>query len=475
MDQPKDDAENQSFADAFEASLQFKTPEQGDLLRGTIVSISGDDAFVTYGGPTEAIISAAEIPECKVGDTVEATVTQTTPEIRLSRKMMAKRASMDALRQAYESRIPVEGKITGRNKGGFDVSVSGLRAFCPLSQIELGKIENPDAFVGQTYEFRLTEFSEDGRKVVVSRTAILKEAAAVRMEEMRKTIGVGSVLTGKVKTIVPFGAFVDLGGVEGLLHVSEMSRRRVNDPKEIVQVGQELSVKVVKIEGDGKRISLSIKDQEPDPWKEAAERYQAGMPFSGKIARKTDFGLFVELEPGLDGLLHVSQLPLGTKLDDESLAVGASISGWVREVDQDKRRLSLAMREVAVSDPWEGIETAFPAGRVVEGTVERVGPAGIFVQLAPGLTGLIPLGEIETAPGADPGKMFPAGEKVKVKVLAVDAQRRRISLSHSGAKAAEERGEYLEYVQEAKPDANAADGKSAMAIAFEKALETRNN
>lgn len=459
-----------SFAEAFEASLNFKTPVQGDMLRGTIVSISGDDAYVSYGGPSEAVMSVAELAEGEnqEGDTVEAMVVATAPVIRLSRKMMAGRASLQALRQAYENGLPAEGKITGRNKGGFDVSVGGVRAFCPLSQIDLGKINDPDAYVGKSFDFRVTELSDDGRKIVVSRASLLREEAAVRAEEVRKTIVPGAMIEGTVRTIMPFGAFVDLGGVDGLLHVSEMSRRRVNDPKEFVSVGQQVTVKVLKIENDGKRVSLSMKDQERDPWNDAIERFQPGDAFTGTIARATDFGFFVELEPGLDGLLHVSQLPIGLKQSDESLAIGNSISGWVREVDAERRRISLAMREVASGDPWEDIEQKFPVGRVVEGTVERAGQPGVFVALEPGLTGLIPVSEMSLPPGGDPGKAHQPGEKLAVKILSVDRSRRRISLSHEGAKAAAERGEFLEYVEDSK--AAATESKSAMALALERAM-----
>jgi len=210
MTQSRENAET-TFAEAFEASLNFKTPEQGEMLRGQIVSISGDDAFVSYGGPSEAVMAAAELDGLDVGDSVEGTVVRTSPEIRISRKLARGKASLDQLRQMYENRLPVEGKVAARNKGGFDVNISGLRAFCTLSQIALGKIENPDSFIGQSYEFRVTELSDDGRRIVVSRAALMKEAAAARAEETRKAITPGAELTGRVKTLTPFGAFVDLG------------------------------------------------------------------------------------------------------------------------------------------------------------------------------------------------------------------------------------------------------------------------
>lgn len=470
MTQSKDSAEANSFAEAFEASLNFKTPEQGEMLNGTIVSISGEDAFISYGGPSEAVMSASELDGKELGDTIEATVVSTTPFIRISRKLAKGKASLDLLRQMYENRLPVEAKVTGRNKGGFDVSISGLRAFCPLSQIALGKIDNPDAFVNQSYEFRVTELSDDGRRIVVSRAAMMKEEAQAKAHETRKAITPGAELTGTVKTITPFGAFVDLGGVDGLLHVSEMSRRRVNDPKEIVQVGQQVNVKVIKVENDGKRISLSMKDQEPDPWSDVADRFPVGTQFTGRVVRTTEFGLFVEVEPGLDGLVHLSQLPVGVKAGDPSIAIGSTVSGWIREVDPQKKRLSLAMREVAVGDPWENIQSKYPVGKVVEGLVERGGAPGIFVALEPGLTGLIPISEISAAPGADPAKAHAPGQKLMVRVMSVDPQRKRISLSHEGAKSAAERDQYLKYEEE-KPDGS--EGESAMALAFRRAMEKK--
>ena len=473
MTQPRDNAEATSFAEAFEASLNFKTPEQGDLLRGQIVSISGEDAFVSYGGPSEAVMAAAELEGLEVGDTVEATVVKTAPEIRISRKLLKGKASLEQLRQMFENRLPVQGKVTGRNKGGFDVSVAGVRAFCPLSQIALGKIENPDAFLNQTIDFRVTEMSDDGRRIVVSRAALLKEEAALRAQEVRSRVVPGAELSGRVKTITPFGAFVDLGGIDGLLHVSEMSRRRVTDPKEVVQIGQEVRVKVIKVDNDGKRISLSMKDQEPDPWADVIDRYPVGSQFTGKIVRSTDFGYFVEVEPGLDGLVHLSQLPLGVKQGDEAVSIGSTVTGWVREVDPSKKRLSLSLREVATTDPWESANTKYAIGRVVEGTVDHGAAPGIFVQLEPGLTGLIPNSEISVPPGSDPSKAFQAGEKLLVRVMSVDPQRKRISLSHEAAKAAAERDEYVKFAEDQRADS--AEGESAMALAFRRAMEKKSS
>ena len=469
MSQSRENAEATSFAEAME-NLDLKTPQQGELLRGTIVSISGEDAYISYGGPSEAVMETAELEGLDIGDSIEATVVKTGSEIRVSRKLIKGKASLDQLRTAFENRLPVEGKVTGRNKGGFEVNVSGLRAFCPLSQIALGKIENPDAFVNQVLEFRVTEMSDDGRRIVVSRAALLKEAAAEKAAETRARIQPGAELTGRVKTLTPFGAFVDLGGVDGLLHVSEMSRRRVTNPQDVVQIGQEVHVKVIKIENDGKRISLSMKDQEPDPWYDVAERFTPGTQFTGRIVRSTDFGFFVEVEPGVDGLVHVSQLPHGVKPGDPEVAIGSHVQGWVREVDPSKKRLSLSLRAVAVDDPWETATQRYSIGKVVQGTVDHGAAPGIFVELEPGLTGLIPNSEIVAPAGTEPSEAHHPGEKLMVRIMSIDPTRKRISLSHEAAKAAAEREEYTKFMDERNDEASS---ESAMALAFKRAMEKK--
>lgn len=464
MTHPNENAET-TFAEAFESSLNFKQPEQGDLLRGTIITISGDDAFVAFGGATEAIINISELEDegFDVGDEIEASVVATSPELRISRKVLAKQATVAKLKQAQENDLPVEAKITGRNKGGFDVKVSSLRAFCPLSQIDLGKIEDPDKYVGQTYDFKILELSDDGRKFVISRAALLKEAAAEKARELRDNLQLGMTVEGIVRNVVPFGAFVDIGGIEGLLHVSEMSHQRIDNPKDFVKVGDEIKVVVIKIEEDGKRISLSSKELEPDPWQNLGDRYPEGSKVEGKIARKADFGVFVELEPAIDGLVHSSQLPLGMELDDPSLKPGTPIEVWIKEIDIERRRVSLAMREVADEDPWEFVLTKYPTGRVVEGTVERAVDFGVFIEVEPELTGLLPISELDLAPDQHPSSAYQSGQKLNVRVMSVDPERRRMSLTTAWDG---DEGDGARAHAAAAP----ADSKSAMALALERAF-----
>jgi small subunit ribosomal protein S1 len=448
-------------------SADVRVPEVGEVVSGTIVSISGQSAFIAYGGTSEAIMDAAELEGLDVGDLVEGQVRSNSPNVRISRTL---RATIEQLRQVYENRLPVEGLVRTSFSGGFEISLSGFRAFCPLSEIALGKITNPDSFVGQILEFRITAISDDGRRIVVSRAALLKEEAAERAAELRERIVPGAEIMGRVKTVTPFGAFIDLGGIDGLLHVSEMSRRRITDPKEIVQAGQELRVKVIKIENDGKRISLSIKDWEPDPWNDIVDRYTPGTQFTGRIVRATDFGYFVEVEPGLDGIVHVSQLPLGVKVGDPEVIIGTTVQGWVRDVDPSKKRLSLSLRAVAVTDPWETAEQRYPIGQVVQGTVDHAAAPGVFVELEPGLSGLIPNSEIDAPAGTNPSQVHHPGEKLLVRVMSVDRSRKRISLSHEAAKAFAEREEYVKFMKE-RSNKGDESGESAMTRAFKRAME----
>ena len=281
----------------------------------------------------------------------------------------------------------------------------------------------------------------------MSRVALLKEEQDAKAAETREKIQLGAVMTGRVRSLTEFGAFVDLGGVDGLVHVTEISRRRVAHPKDVLAVGQEVTVKVTKLAGEGKRISLSMKELEADPWATLGERFAPGASFTGTVARHADFGLFVEVEPGVDGLVHVSALPPGVSLKDPQVADGQTVQGWVKEVDATHRRLSLSLREVATGDPWAGIRDRYAEGSVVKGEVESVAAFGVFVRLEPGLTGLIPNGETGVPQGTVV-KNFAPGQQVEVKVIGLDTERKRISLSASGAKAEADRGELKTYREE---------------------------
>jgi small subunit ribosomal protein S1 len=367
-----DDPEREDFATLlarFEREQEAPAraaPKIGDRVEGEIVSLGEETAFVDLGGKSEGMVALDELRDeqgeltVAVGDRIEAVVAASDREtgglllrVRPGRSGTGGEEAWAELSQAAEHRIPVEGRVTGVNKGGVDVEVSGVRAFCPISQLELGYVADPAAYVGRRLTFRITRCERGrGRRpdVVLSRRDLLAEEAAARAAEARARLEVGKVVRGTVTALSSYGAFVDLGGVEGLLHVSEISHRRVADPAEALAVGQALEVEVLRIEppkapGGAERISLSLRSLEPDPWRSAAERFAEGAVVAGRVARLESFGAFVELAPGIDGLVHVSELGAGRRVDHprQAVAVGQEVTVTVLAVDPERRRISLSM------------------------------------------------------------------------------------------------------------------------------------
>jgi small subunit ribosomal protein S1 len=376
----------EDFADIlarFEAEQASASPagsgaarQPGDRVKGEIVGFGEDTAFVDLGAKSEGLVTLDELRDeegnltVAVGDLLEAVVSGRDPDtgslilrVRPGRSGAGGEAAWAELQQAFEARIPVEGRVTGVNKGGLEVEVSGVHAFCPVSQIDLGYVENPADYVGRRLTFRVTRFSQ-GRghrpDVVLSRRELLAEEAAARAAEALARLAVGKVVKGTVTSLTGYGAFVDLGGVEGLLHVSEISHSRVADPAEVLAAGQPVEVEVLKIEpakepGGHARISLSLRALEPDPWRRAAERFPEGTVAAGKVVRLAPFGAFVEIAPGVDGLLHVSELAADRRVDHprQVVEVGQEVTVRVLAVDGEKRRISLTMAAPAGDEEGE--------------------------------------------------------------------------------------------------------------------------
>jgi len=371
----------------------------------------------------------------------------------------------DGVRQAIEKELPVVGKVIGWNAGGFHAVVDGISAFCPRSSMELGAPHEPAKYLDQEHLFRVLRVEEKGHRLVLSRTAVLLEEKRHLADEARKKIQLGAVLKGKVISVLDFGVFVDFGGVEGMIHVSELSHQRVGHPSEVLQVGQEVEAKVVKLPAKkGERASLSLRALAGDPWQGADERWPAGAKFSGTVRRKSEFGWFVELAPGVEGLLHPTNLAPGMKAEDPQLAVGATLEGWVREVDAGRRRISLALRETPAGDPWKGVEKRYEEGAIVSGTVERIAPFGAFVILEPGLTGLLPTSEMGLPRGASVGKAYQLGKEVKLKVSEVDSRRKRISLTRVEKTLEGSKSDFHSYLKQSRK----SDGMGALAAAFQR-------
>ncbi len=432
------------FELALRQSLDAEEHRAGDVIQGTIVAIHGDVALVDVSGKSEAVLDRSELGDLGTGDPVEVVVVSSGEEIRVSRRLALEAKLKEKLNEAVASGEPVEGKVTGRRKGGFDVVVSGVRGFCPLSHISDLRVDDLDSHLGQTYTFKVLEYDPDAQQLVVSRAAHLREEKAHLRDAAWETLEAGAEVEGRVRSLTDFGAFVDLGGVDGLVHVTEIAHQRIGHPRDVLQEGQEIRVKVLELDRKKDRISLSMKALVEDPWSTVAERCPARGPFEGTIVRKTDFGAFVEIEPGMDGLLHVSQLNPGIEL--ASLEEGQPVSGWVREVDSENRRISLTMRQIPDRDPWERIEMRYQEGQVVEGTVENGADFGVFVELEPGLSGLIPISELGMERDTDPRTAFSPGEKINLKLMSVDPERRRISLSVRAYKSDLDRQEYSQHM-----------------------------
>jgi small subunit ribosomal protein S1 len=473
MSQDKKTISGQSFAEALAETFQQDTLDVGQLVTGQVMALVGDIALIAIGGKSEAVMDRTEVGELAPGEGLDAVVVSLSPEIRVSHKLAVERRDREALRGAFANHVPVEGKVTGRNKGGYDVTIAGMRAFCPLSQIDFGFPKNLDAFLGKSYLFHITELAEDLSTMVVSRTQVLKEEREEAANRAWERIAQGVELEGTVKSVRDFGVFVDLGGVDGMVHVSELSHRVGAHPAQIAKVGDTVRVKVLEANREKGRIALSMKALEPDPWTEVPERFPAGATFEGTVARKAEFGIFVELLPGVDGLIHVSQLIPGMKLDDDALKPGTPMRGWVRECDPARRRLSLSLREVATSDPWLDAVERYPVGTIVEGMVERTAKFGVFVQLEAGLTALIPASETDSPKGTDLATRFPSGAKITATVLSVEPERKRLSLSVKQAKDGKSAKEFRHWAEERK-QAERKPELTAFGAALQKALKTKS-
>ena len=344
----------EDFASMFEASIQAKRIEKGQTIEGTVVAIGAEVAFVNVGGKGEAVIDLAELKDDEgtldvaVGDRIHAVVVSTEGGLTLSRRLARGAATDRQLEDAFRSGLPVEGKVEREVKGGYEVRIARQRGFCPFSQIDTVRSTDPAQHIGHVYAFRIIEYKEGGRNLILSRRALLEDEQKAQAVEVRRAIVVGAVLTGRVTSVRDFGAFVDLGaGVQGLLHVSEMGWSRVSDTSHVVTPGQEITVKVLRVDDETQKIALGLKQLSADPWSAVQATYEVGQVHTGRVTRVTDFGAFVELEPGVEGLAHVSTFaPAGhSKGWSGAVAVGMTAAFEILSLDLEKKRIGLALVE----------------------------------------------------------------------------------------------------------------------------------
>ncbi|MFH0825539.1 MAG: 30S ribosomal protein S1 [Pseudomonadota bacterium] len=440
----------EDFAALFEASqAQDKRVYRDAKVEGTIVSIGEEWIFVDIGAKSEGSIAKEEFldktgqPTVQVGDPITAYVLNSREgEILLSVKMTAA-ASEEAVRGAYRSGVPVEGVVTAERKGGYTVTVLGKQAFCPFSQMDIHAGGTPQDYIGKRFSFRIAEYSEGGRNIVISRRALLEEEQAERVARLKQSLTPGDVVEGTVKNLVNFGAFVDIGGIEGLIPMSELAWYRVENVGDILSVGDRVTVKILTLDWAGRRISLSLKQTGVDPWSSVSERYAAGGALTGKVTRLANFGAFVELEPGIDGLVHVSEMGTGRRITHpkEVVTVGELVEVRVLSVDPEARRISLELAYASGGEEAESVPELMK-GALVKGTVESVTDFGVFVGLPGRRTGLVHISESGCREKADMRKRFEPGSTIDVEILDVDPAGKRISLSVKTLQARGERDQF---------------------------------
>jgi small subunit ribosomal protein S1 len=440
-------ATTEDFAALLESS-GGKTPARrrldvGQKVEGQITSITERFIFVDLGGRTEGIAHRDQFQdeeghlEVEEGQTREFFVVSVgAGGIELGKFLAVQQTGIEALEQARETGMPVTGKVTAKNKGGFDVEIQNLRAFCPASQIDLHSNAEADSYIGQTLQFRVMDVREGGRNIVVSRAQLLRDAARRAREEAMKKIQVGAILTGTVRSITDYGVFVDLGGVDGLVHISELGWSSVDKPGDVVEVGQQLTVKVLELEDreDRKgnkttRIALSVKQAQADPWESVQAELQIGQVVSGKVVRIAQFGAFVELKAGVDGLVPLRELSWKhVNRAEDVVKVGQQVSVQVQDVDLARRRISLSLR-AAEGDPWNKVADKLTEGQEVSGKVEKVEDFGAFVDLGDGVTALLPRSEMTLGKNETPHSRYKRGQDVTARVLTIQPEQRRIALS----------------------------------------------
>jgi len=425
-----------SFAELFTSTPQ--TIKEGEIARGKVLAIDDDYVTVDVGFKSEGQVQAWEFMDddgtiqVAVGDTVEVLVEDAEDmdgRIVLSKEKAERLKVWDEISNAYESDQPVEGTIIARVKGGLSVDI-GVKAFLPGSQVDLRPVRNLDGMMGERAKFKIIKFNKRRGNIVLSRRALLETERKRLREGTLSTLEAGQILDGVIKNLTDYGAFIDLGGIDGLLHITDMSWGRINHPSELFNVGDEIKVKVLKFDSESERVSLGLKQIQPDPWVDAALRYPLGKRLSGKVVSLTDYGAFIELEAGIEGLVHVSEMSWTKRVKHPSkvVAVGDDVEAVVLDVDERNRKISLGMKQIE-DNPWTVIEAQYPIGSRVKGEVRNITNFGVFVGLDEGIDGLVHVSDISwTEQIKHPGEKFQKGDEVEAIVLKIDKESEKFSL-----------------------------------------------
>jgi small subunit ribosomal protein S1 len=432
----KSAASSQTFAELFEQSV--RNIKEGEVVRGRVLSVDEDNVQIDVGFKSEGLVPTWEFMDddgtilVRAGDEVDVLVEESEDQagrIVLSKEKADRLLVWEEISRAYKADQPVEGIIVARVKGGLAVDI-GVKAFLPGSQVDLRPVRNLESVVNQKFKFKIIKFNKRRGNIVLSRRALLETERKRMRESTLGTLAPGQIVDGVVKNLTDYGAFVDLGGIDGLLHVTDMSWGRVNHPSELFQVGDEIKVKVLKFDPESERVSLGLKQIQPDPWIDASMRYSIGKRLKGKVVSLTDYGAFVELEPGVEGLIHVSEMSWTKRIKHPSkvLTIGDDAEAVVLDVDERERKISLGMKQIE-PNPWSVIEQTYPIGTRVSGVVRNITNFGVFVGLEEGIDGLVHVSDISwTEQIKHPSEKYKKGDTVEALVLKIDKENEKFSL-----------------------------------------------
>jgi small subunit ribosomal protein S1 len=432
----KSELSSQTFAELFEQSV--RNIKEGEVVRGRVLSVDEDNVQIDVGFKSEGLVPTWEFMDddgtvlVRAGDEVDVLVEESEDQagrIVLSKEKADRLLVWEEISRAYKADQPVEGMIVARVKGGLAVDI-GVKAFLPGSQVDLRPVRNLESVVNQKFKFKIIKFNKRRGNIVLSRRALLETERKKMRESTLGTLAPGQIVDGVVKNLTDYGAFVDLGGIDGLLHVTDMSWGRVNHPSELFQVGDEIKVKVLKFDPESERVSLGLKQIQPDPWIDASMRYPIGKRIKGKVVSLTDYGAFIELEPGVEGLIHVSEMSWTKRIKHPSkvLTVGDEAEAVVLDVDERERKISLGMKQIE-PNPWSVIEQTYPIGTRVSGVVRNITNFGVFVGLEEGIDGLVHVSDISwTEQIKHPSEKFKKGDTVEAVVLKIDKENEKFSL-----------------------------------------------
>jgi len=462
-------AEEEDFATLFEkSSAGSRRLDPGQKISARIVSISGDYVFIDLGGKSEGVINVNEFLKedgtyhVSEGDTIDAFFVAFSDGLKrfTSRSKGYSTVDLQGIRNAYEANLPVNGKVTVELKGGFEVHIGKVRCFCPFSHIDLKGERKSESYINQTFPFKILEYKENGRNVILSRRILLEEEQQERVAKFKESLQVGMEVTGRVRAIQKFGAFVDLGGIDGLIPTSELSWNRAERADNLLSTGQEVTVKVIAIDWEKNRLTLSLKSMQPDPYTGAADKYPVDSMVNGTVVRLESFGAFVNLEPGIDGLVPISKFGTGKRIKHpkEAVEVGQWIEARVIDIDVASRKITLSMEQKINLD-----EIQLPSvSDIVHGTVEKVIPAGVFLKISDYLTGFIPNSEMGTPRGTNHNRMFPAGTAMQAIVTEIDKNRRKVTLSRNRVDEKIEEDVYNSYRDTVKKEEQATGGLGSL-------------